>query len=161
MSAEPHIRVHPAIENIDAAAWDALANPDPATLNPFTTHAFLLALERSGTVGRHTGWSPCHLALEQDGAVRLALDLAPRLQRPDLRGQRIGESNIGCEDADDRQLPGRAGAAAGEFRDLHGIEFVPFVPLVFLMFLLGVAPQVLIRFINPLVTAWAGHLTLP
>jgi NADH-quinone oxidoreductase subunit M len=55
----------------------------------------------------------------------------------------------------------RAGAAADEFRDLHGIEFVPFVPLVFLMFLLGVAPQVLIRFINPLVTAWAGHLTLP
>jgi len=68
-SAGPHVRVHPAIENIDAAAWDALANPDPATLNPFTTHAFLLALERSGTVGRRTGWTPCHLSLEQAGAI--------------------------------------------------------------------------------------------
>ncbi len=31
--AGPHVRVHPAIESIDAAVWDALANPDPATLN--------------------------------------------------------------------------------------------------------------------------------
>ena len=67
--AGPHVRVHPAIESIDAAVWDALANPDPATLNPFTTHAFLLALEQSGTVGRRTGWTPCHLSLEQDGAI--------------------------------------------------------------------------------------------
>jgi hypothetical protein len=35
------------------------------------------------------------------------------------------------------------------------------VPLVALMFLLGVAPQLLARLINPLVTAWASHLVLP
>jgi NADH-quinone oxidoreductase subunit M len=55
----------------------------------------------------------------------------------------------------------RENVAAGEFRDLRTIEFAPLVPLVVLMFVLGVAPQVLIRFINPLVTAWAGHLVLP
>jgi NADH-quinone oxidoreductase subunit M len=55
----------------------------------------------------------------------------------------------------------RTGVTAGEFRDLRGIEFVPLVPLVALMFVLGVVPQLLVHLINPLVTAWAGHLVLP
>ncbi|MEO5957778.1 MAG: proton-conducting transporter membrane subunit, partial [Opitutaceae bacterium] len=55
----------------------------------------------------------------------------------------------------------RAGPAAGEFRDLHGSEYAALVPLVVLMFVLGVAPQLLTGLINPLVTHWAGHLTLP
>jgi NADH-quinone oxidoreductase subunit M len=55
----------------------------------------------------------------------------------------------------------RAGVTARDFRDLRGIEFAPLVPLVVLMFVLGVAPQLLIRLFNPLVTAWAGHLVLP
>ena len=32
---------------------------------------------------------------------------------------------------------------------------------VVLMFVLGVAPQLLIRLFNPLITSWAGHLVLP
>jgi NADH-quinone oxidoreductase subunit M len=55
----------------------------------------------------------------------------------------------------------RAGAAAGGFADLHGIEFAPLVPLVALMLVLGVYPQLLAGLINPLVTSWAGHLSLP
>jgi NADH-quinone oxidoreductase subunit M len=55
----------------------------------------------------------------------------------------------------------RAGVAAGEFADLRGIEYAPLVPLVILMFVLGLAPQLLTALINPLVTAWAGHLILP
>jgi NADH-quinone oxidoreductase subunit M len=55
----------------------------------------------------------------------------------------------------------RAGAATGDFPDIAGIEYAPFIPLVVLMFVLGLAPQLLTRLINPLVTAWAGHLTLP
>jgi NADH-quinone oxidoreductase subunit M len=55
----------------------------------------------------------------------------------------------------------RAGAALGEFADLRRSEFVPLLPLVVLMFVLGIAPQLLIRLFNPLVTAWAGHLALP
>ncbi len=52
----------------------------------------------------------------------------------------------------------RRGFAAGEFRDLRGIEFAPLVPLVVVMFVLGLAPQLLVGLFNPLVSAWAGHL---
>jgi len=55
----------------------------------------------------------------------------------------------------------RAGAAAGEFHDLSGVELVTLVPLIALMFLLGIWPQLLAGLVNPLVTSWAGHLTLP
>jgi NADH-quinone oxidoreductase subunit M len=55
----------------------------------------------------------------------------------------------------------RAGAAAGGFADVGGIELAPLVPLVVLMFMLGVWPQLLAGLINPLVTAWAGHLGMP
>ncbi|MDE2578917.1 MAG: N-acetyltransferase [Hyphomicrobiales bacterium] len=40
------------------------------SFNPFITHAFLSALEESGSVGPKTGWSPVHLLLE-DGEGRL------------------------------------------------------------------------------------------
>ena len=55
----------------------------------------------------------------------------------------------------------RAAGGAGEFRDLSGLELTALVPVVVLMFFLGVLPQLLIGLYNPLVTFWAGHLTLP
>ncbi len=55
----------------------------------------------------------------------------------------------------------RAGAAAGDFADLRGTELATLVPLAVLMLVLGVAPGLLTRLFNPLITAWAGHLTLP
>ncbi|MEY2881768.1 MAG: NAD(P)H-quinone oxidoreductase chain 4 1 [Verrucomicrobiota bacterium] len=55
----------------------------------------------------------------------------------------------------------RAGAATGDFADVRGAELAALVPLVALMFVLGIFPQLLARLINPLVTAWAGHLVLP
>ena len=69
VSGEPNVRVHPAISSIDAATWDRLAAPDGTPVDPFVTHAFLAALERSGSVGGRTGWRPCHLTLEQDGQI--------------------------------------------------------------------------------------------
>ena len=69
VSGEPNVRVNPAISDIDAATWDRLAAPDGTPVNPFVTHAFLAALERSGSVGGRTGWRPCHLTLEQDGRI--------------------------------------------------------------------------------------------
>ena len=52
------------IAEIEAEDWDACANPDPATHNPFLAHAFLKALEVSGCVGdKRTGWLPHHLVL--------------------------------------------------------------------------------------------------
>ncbi len=52
----------------------------------------------------------------------------------------------------------RAGATLGEFRDVHGSEYVVWVPLIALMFLLGLAPQLLAGVFNPLVSAWAGGM---
>ena len=57
----------PRIDAIAAAAWDACANPDAATYDPFLSHAFLDALEKAGTVGHGTGWIPQHLLLEAPG----------------------------------------------------------------------------------------------
>jgi len=55
--------------DIDAAVWDRLANPERAALpHPFTRHAFLLALEESGSATAKTGWRPLHLLLEREGA---------------------------------------------------------------------------------------------
>lgn len=58
------VRVAASMGEIDAAQWDACANPDAAHYNPFISHAFLKALEDAGTVGRHSGWLPHHLILE-------------------------------------------------------------------------------------------------
>ena len=61
------------ISDIHAATWDAL------TLDhePFTRHAYLHALEASGSVGEaHTGWQPCHVALwDGTGALVAAMPL--------------------------------------------------------------------------------------
>jgi len=55
----------------------------------------------------------------------------------------------------------RAGAAAGEFRDLAGPNFVVLGALVALMFLFGLLPGLLTGIYNPLVTAWVGGLPTP
>nr|WP_255769673.1 GNAT family N-acetyltransferase [Maritalea mediterranea] len=60
------MKTNARIEEIGAAAWDALAGAD----NPFTSFAFLSALEDSGCVAAHTGWQPQHLSLESpDGGI--------------------------------------------------------------------------------------------
>ena len=49
---------------IDAAPWDAVAIDSAggaAHRNPFVSHAFLLALEESGSAQPRTGWAPQHL----------------------------------------------------------------------------------------------------
>jgi NADH-quinone oxidoreductase subunit M len=55
----------------------------------------------------------------------------------------------------------RAGAAAGPFADLSGLDLAVLVPLTALMFLLGVLPHLLTGLFNPLITSWANHLALP
>ncbi len=58
------IRVETEISAIDPSGWDASANPDPATYNPFISHAFLSALEEAGCVSAEEGWLPQHLILD-------------------------------------------------------------------------------------------------
>lgn len=71
-TAEARIEVVPSIAAIDAARWDAFANPDPATHNPFLQHAFLNALEASGSVGGRTGWIPRHIVLQDESGAAVA-----------------------------------------------------------------------------------------
>lgn len=61
------LTLHPSIAEIPAAEWDGCGDG-----NPFTSHAFLLALEESGSVGRRTGWLPQHVALRGDDGALLA-----------------------------------------------------------------------------------------
>ncbi|MGH7174007.1 MAG: GNAT family N-acetyltransferase [Gemmataceae bacterium] len=59
------LRVVDKLADVAPAAWDACAGS-----NPFVTHAFLQALEESGSATGKTGWLPQHLLLE-DGSGRL------------------------------------------------------------------------------------------
>lgn len=54
-----------SLDDIKATEWNACAGHD----DPFTSHAFLSALEKSGSVGGETGWIPYHMVIrESDGA---------------------------------------------------------------------------------------------
>jgi uncharacterized protein len=48
------------IGQIEAGIWDACVGPD----QPFLRHAFLSALEDSGSASQRTGWLPLHLVVE-------------------------------------------------------------------------------------------------
>jgi uncharacterized protein len=80
---EPTVKIAPAISLVPAQAWDSCAPAgkvshdkvshakafhdkafDDHPACPFTTYAFLSALEDSGCVGSGTGWSPAHILVE-------------------------------------------------------------------------------------------------
>ncbi|MED5324388.1 MAG: GNAT family N-acetyltransferase, partial [Pseudomonadota bacterium] len=60
----PVIRVVSRLADYDAAQWNACAHPANAPYNPFLSHAFLIALEESGSASADTGWLPQHLVVE-------------------------------------------------------------------------------------------------
>src|SRR5690349_4657472 len=91
MDKELRIRVLAAIADVPAASWDACANPasnsEDQTYNPFISHAFLQALEASGSATARTGWQPQHLVAEtEDGAV---LGAAPAYLKSHSRGEYV------------------------------------------------------------------------
>jgi uncharacterized protein len=55
-----------SLADIAAVDWDACAASTAEPYNPFVSHAFLLALEKSGSAIAKTGWAAQHLVL-QDG----------------------------------------------------------------------------------------------
>jgi len=65
------IRILSSLDDISADVWDGLA-PGPSNAsgsqpdNPFISHAFLAALEKSGSATAETGWLARHLVLEDD-----------------------------------------------------------------------------------------------
>jgi len=65
-----------ALDKIDPASWDAVANAPGAPFDPFLSWNFLRALEESGCVGGRTGWTPAHLvARDAKGALTGAMPL--------------------------------------------------------------------------------------
>ena len=77
------LRLHPSIAEIPAEEWDACAGDD----NPFVSHAFLLALEESGSASARTGWLPQHAALRDSGG-RL-LGVAPAYAKSHSYGEYV------------------------------------------------------------------------
>ena len=80
-------RVVASIAAVDPASWDACANPpglsetesEGERYNPFMSHAFLNALEASGSVGGRTGWTPAHVVVE-DSSGRVVAAAASYLK---------------------------------------------------------------------------------
>jgi predicted N-acyltransferase len=63
------VRIISSLSSVPAAQWDALQ----AEPQPFLRHAFLSALEDSGTLGPRSGWRAEHQLLERDGRLLAAL----------------------------------------------------------------------------------------
>ena len=62
-------RVAGSVGEFQSVQWDALAGG-----NPFVSHAFLTAMEDSGSVGPGTGWSPAPITINaEDGQLIAAL----------------------------------------------------------------------------------------
>jgi predicted N-acyltransferase len=75
-AAAVQLKVLTSLTAIAAADWDACANPDSQIYNPFLRHAFLLALEESGSAVSETGWLGQHLVLEDaDAKVQAVMPL--------------------------------------------------------------------------------------
>ncbi|WP_275790953.1 GNAT family N-acetyltransferase [Pararhizobium gei] len=70
MTADIKIRIETSFEAISSDAWGSLAGAakgQPGGLyNPFMSHAYLSALEESGSATAETGWLGQHLLMEAD-----------------------------------------------------------------------------------------------
>ena len=56
-------KIASGVSGLNARAWDRLGGGDP-----FVSHAFLSALEDSGSVGLGTGWTPAPILVEDDAS---------------------------------------------------------------------------------------------
>jgi predicted N-acyltransferase len=110
------VRIAGSMRDIDAERWDACANPPGEPYNPFVSHGFLDALERSGSATARTGWLPQHLLLEETGGGLLAA--APCYLKSHSRGEFVFD--WGWADAYER--------AGGRYNPKLQIA-VPFTPV--------------------------------
>ncbi len=65
------IRVCSSPMQVDPVAWDALLQ-NQANPSPFMRHAYLAALDASGSACKRTGWAPHFFLLERDGVLQAA-----------------------------------------------------------------------------------------
>ena len=83
MSSAVTARLADGVSTIPAAAWDACAGPG----NPFVGHAFLTALEASGSVGGRSGWQPLPIVI--DGADGQPAAIAPAFAKSHSQGEYV------------------------------------------------------------------------
>ena len=80
-------RIGSGVAGFDAAQWDACAGAD----NPFVSHAFLSALETSGSATVATGWQPVPLAIDApDGTLA---GVVPAYAKSHSQGEYIFDHN--------------------------------------------------------------------
>jgi len=65
------LRIDGSVTAIDALAWDALLARQPSP-TPFMRHAYLAALEASGSAAARTGWTPQCFSLWRGGELAAA-----------------------------------------------------------------------------------------
>lgn len=118
-------KIASGVSGLNAHAWDRLG-----AFDPFVSHAFLAALEESGSVGRGTGWTPAPLLIE-DGADHL-VGAAPAYLKTHSQGEYVFDH--GWADAWER--------AGGQYYPKLQIA-VPFTPVPGPR-LLGTRPQQLL-----------------
>ena len=121
------LRTVTRVGDIDAAVWDGLANPDPASNNPFVQHAFLKALEDAGTLGERSGWQACHLVMQDAGTITGAM---PLYAKSHSQGEYIFDH--GWADAYER--------AGGDYYPKL-LSAVPFSPVPGPRLLVGAGPE--------------------
>ena len=76
-------RVATGVRDVPAQLWDACAG----AANPFVSHAFLSALEESGSVGGRTGWQPVPVIV--DGADGAPVAIAPAYAKSHSQGEYV------------------------------------------------------------------------
>lgn len=82
------IRTHDSLADLPAEDWDACACPEGGDRpeDPFTTHRFLHALERSGSVGPGTGWQPLYLSARDEAGI---IGVAPMYAKMHSQGEYV------------------------------------------------------------------------
>ena len=75
-------KIASGVSGLNASAWDRLGASDP-----FVGHAFLAALEDSGSVGPGTGWTPAPILVEDDAGHLVAA--APAYLKTHSQGEYV------------------------------------------------------------------------
>jgi len=104
-------KIASGVSGLNAGAWDRLSAGDP-----FVSHAFLAALEDSGSVGPGTGWTPAPILVEDDAEHLIAA--APAYLKTHSQGEYVFDH--GWADAWER--------AGGEYYPKLQVA-VPFTPV--------------------------------
>ncbi|MCA1197687.1 GNAT family N-acetyltransferase [Sphingomonas sp. R647] len=76
-------RIAEGVASIPAAQWDACAGDS----NPFLSHAFLAALEASGSVGAGTGWQSLPIVIDDANGIPAAI--APAYAKSHSQGEYV------------------------------------------------------------------------